>query len=354
MPKKSYIQTILNCFATLDIEGLESNLKKDRTYQEATAEVFLKKVCRILSKHIYYGDTGMLIYKGKCRGKECPNCGKRGYRFVGNLSGNFMDLIFEVEGDDILDIYACEFFEPFADIENLSFRKNPIITEDEKANFVVTPDYLAKLQAASEAWNEIITTPPRKLTFGNLKQWVEKHSATDSIIGSYDYEAPLMKWTDFSILYSELKEISNFIDSNYSKIQEAIALIDAIESEEQLLDWLVKFEECGNEAPYLLKYTFKKEDDYFKWNYKNPICFFGQVFNDVLYFLEYYQKPYSDMFQKYTTYTNEEASILFNVCYTEEEKKQLNSLKFHLENRKTLEAEGISVPLYINLNIEEN
>ena len=353
MPESTYLQTILRSFATLDIGSLESILKREYTYQDTTAEIFLREMGRIFNMHKDSGDTHQILYEGKCVGTECPSCGKRGYRFVGNHSGAFMDLVFECEGDDITDIYSCEHFMSHEDHIPLNFRHELEIAEDEKITFNITPEYLSKLNAAQTAMGELIQTPPRKLTFRDLSEWVQKHAPTNLLLDGYDPTEPTMKWTPFLMLYSDLRNITHYITEHFAEISRAVSRMAGLTIEEQLIQWLTEYEEAGNEAPWTLKYTFRKHGDCFRWNDKHPILFMGDVFHQVMYFLEYYEEHYTEMFQKYTTYSDEEASTLYNLS-ADEQRKTLFSLRFHLEKRKSLQEEGITLPLYINFYFEEN
>ena len=193
MPESTYLQTILGSFSTLDIGSLESILKREYSYEETTREIFLREIGKIFNNHRDSGDTHLIIYKGKCGGTECPSCGKRGYRFVGNHSGNFMDFVFECKGDDITDIYSCEHFFTHEETIPLNFRHELEIAEDEKVTFNITPEYLSKVNAANVAMEELIQTPPRKLTFHDLNDWVQKHASTNLLLGGYDPTEPTMK-----------------------------------------------------------------------------------------------------------------------------------------------------------------
>src|SRR5690554_3883593 len=105
-----YIQTILKAFTTMDIDTLHLHLK-DYSYQDTTKAVFLRELENVFVNFKQAGDTELFIYEGHCIGKSCSNCGKKGYRFVGNHSKGYLDMIFETEGDDILDIYSCAIFK---------------------------------------------------------------------------------------------------------------------------------------------------------------------------------------------------------------------------------------------------
>ena len=84
----NYLQSVLNYFATMDINNLRLYLKDEYPYQDTTKEIFLNKVSAIFKSCQKLKDTKLIIYKGKCGGRTCDNCGKPGYRFVGNISKN--------------------------------------------------------------------------------------------------------------------------------------------------------------------------------------------------------------------------------------------------------------------------
>jgi len=103
MPRRSYIQTILNAFVSMDIDTLRLYLKDEYSYEDTTKEIFLAEIERIFKRRKNAGDTKLIIYEGKCKD---DNCDKRGYRFVGNRSRNYIDLVFVTKKDDIINIFS--------------------------------------------------------------------------------------------------------------------------------------------------------------------------------------------------------------------------------------------------------
>ena len=352
MPKSSYLQTILNSFTTLDIKSLESHLKRNFTYEDTTADIFLREIGKIFNNAKQSGDTRLIIYEGKCGGTNCPSCGKKGYRFIGDRSLNYLDLIFDGEGDDITDIYTCQHFIAQDATISINYQHEFEIAQDEYVTFNNTPEYLAKVNAAMAAMDELVQTPPRVLIFEELSEWVEKHAPAYHLIGDFDISDPIMKWTPFISIYSDLESITRYIAHYYSEVSRGVLRIDSHTNEEQLLHWLTEHEEAGYGAPWVLKYTFIHKGDYYRWNDKSPIHFTGETFQKTIQFVEYYEQHYPEMFEKYTTRLNEETSFLHNIS-TDEEIKRLYSLRYHLDKRKALEAEGVITPLYINNNLED-
>jgi len=355
MISKHYVEGIIKCFTSMDIEKLRLHLKDEYSYEETTKEVFLREIEKIFRRFKNAGDTELIIYKGKCGGKTCPNCGKKGYRFVGNHTKNYLDLLFETEGDDITDINSCALFKTDEKIKKLNYPHEIDVNEDEKVSFVKTPEYRTKLNAATTAWNEIITSPPRKMDFQDLSYWIAKHAVAYQLIKDDDPFDQPMNWTPFISLYADLKDIRNYLSQNMDKISNANAAMQNNQTEEELIDWLLKYEDVGDDAPFFIKYDFfKNEGDYFRWNYQNPVHFKDDVFSQAIRFHNYYLAQHKKMLNKFTTYTSEEASIQYNFCGTKEETKRITSLSFHLQNRKELEIKGIFVPLWIDEMHSEN
>src|SRR5680860_1481225 len=171
MSTKTYLQSILHYFTIMDIDRLRYFLKDEYTYEETTKEIFLNEIESIFEAHRNSGDTELLLYPGVCAGKTCENCGKKGFRYVGNKSKNYMDLIFEIEEDDIKDIFSCGEFKSNAEISGLKTRASIYIHLDDRVSFKKTPEYWTKVYAAQDAYNELITTPPRTLDFDEFKYW---------------------------------------------------------------------------------------------------------------------------------------------------------------------------------------
>jgi hypothetical protein len=116
----------------MDIGRLRYFLKYEYTYEDTTQKIFLDEMERIFDSFRNTGDTELLLYNGACVGKTCENCGMNGYRFVGNISKNYLDLIFEIEGNDIKDIFECVQFETDVDIERLGIKADIDVDLDEK------------------------------------------------------------------------------------------------------------------------------------------------------------------------------------------------------------------------------
>jgi hypothetical protein len=335
----------------MDIASLRLHLKDEYNYEDTTKEIFLKEIEAIFEAHQNSGDTELLIYKGACAGTTCPNCGLKGYRFVGNHSKNYMDLLFEIEGDEIKDILSCSYFKPEVEIEGLQTKADIYFKEDDRITFNRTPDYWAKVYSATAATSEIITSPPRQITLEELSYWVDKHAVTDEIIGSYDVFKSQMRWTPFSMLYDELKKLRNYISRYNPDIRQANSFKSLLKTEQELIDWIFTNEALYEAAPFDLTFSFEKEGDGYIFNRGDQFILFGEEFDQTFGFIYFYKENYENLLQKYNTYTAEEESEAYNDQDLFREGVDFYSLKFHLEKRKAMKELGIDIPFYINQQI---
>jgi Zn-finger protein len=346
MPQNTYLQTILNAFENFDLETLKALLKR-KVYQDTTKEIFLKELEIVFIEFRDVHDTRLIMYPGECLEKElCDNCGKKGFRFVGDKSNNYFDLIFDMDGDDVKDIFDCSKLKTESTIENLKHKIHLVINEEDKVTFVKTEVYKDKIKRAYEAYAEIITNPPKELDFNDLGKWIEKHAVSNAIIGSYDPFEPAKKWSEFSSLYDDLRKSKNYISKNYHQILLANELLSNAKEEQDFIDWVIKYHKLFISATLDLIFDFSKEEIGFVYKKQNPIIFKGDVFNHTYHFLNSFQKYNEELLHKYSTYTAEEnIAAKNNIDYSK--KVDIFSIMYHLGRRKELAIKGIELPYYL-------
>jgi len=354
MHQITYIKSILSYFTSMDIANLRLHLKDEYAYQDTTKEIFLNEIERIFEEHQNLGDTELLIYKGACAGKICENWGCKGFRFLGNHSKNFMDLLFDIEGDDIKDIYSCEIFDTDVEINDLGRQACFYINPDDLSSFNKTPEYWAKVNSALAAYNEIVTNPPKPVIFEDLSNWVEKHADTDALIGSYYVFDPKMKWTPFSKLYEVFKKIETYILGYFDEIEKANSIIDQNYTDQELIDWLFRNEALFNAIPSELALSFSKDSDNYITDEEEKLIFDGYHFGKTFKIYRFYCETHVALMAKYNTYTNEEEYELREKVGYDDDSDEFFSLKYHVEKRKAMEELGVNIPLYLNEGQEFN
>ena len=141
----------------MDIDMLALILDENKTYQEATKEVFLEKLNVVFEKFKKENDTSLTPYPGVCKSTECSNTGCKGYSFVGNTSGTYIDLIFDDKEGEVHDIFYCHTMESEHQKLEDSNKINIYVGPEEEAAFVPTTEYLYQVQQSDKALKEILS-----------------------------------------------------------------------------------------------------------------------------------------------------------------------------------------------------
>jgi hypothetical protein len=320
----------------MDIDLLRYYLKDKYTYQEATKEVFLDKIERIFEAHRNAGDTELWLFPGACAGNDCENCGKKGYRFVGNHSKNYLNLIFETTGDNITDIYSCSQFQSDTEVPGLGSKSSIEIDLDERASFPKPPSYWTCVYTEQGAYNELITIPPRKLNYEELKYWLDKYTEFYQQIGGFRFTKPTVKWTPFLRLYYELAEIGLIISENIDQIRQANQTLEKIGSEQELIDWVISYEKIYHEGTIEMMYFFVKNGEDYGFAEFDQYLFTGETFAEVYAFFHSFEPHHTELISKYSIYTCEEEEEVANKEDWNINMHDRNSLHFHLQKRKEL------------------
>jgi hypothetical protein len=161
-----------------------------------------------------------------------------------------------------------------------------------------------------------------------------------------------MRWSPFSSLYAELREIRSYISTHLKEFIQANNSLEQIVTEQTLIDWLLKYEAIYEEACLDLKYVFVKDGESYISENLNSVNYTGEQFNQTFNFINSYQVHNEKLLKKYNTYTQEEDMEAFDKHDSQSEEVDFFSLRFHLEKRKALEEIGINIPFYINQEIK--
>jgi hypothetical protein len=121
MKLETQAEAVLHFFQKLDVDMINELLDSDRTYSDLDKAVFIQKLGVAFDQFLEAGDDQLELYSGKCNSEECDSCGCSGFSFLGNRSGNFMDLVVKIEEGRITDIYDCSDFK--ADTPERKFDK---------------------------------------------------------------------------------------------------------------------------------------------------------------------------------------------------------------------------------------
>lgn len=332
----------------MDIDYLKKHLKQEYSYQDAPKDIFLVEVASIFEAHHNSGDTELLIYKGSCASEFCGNCSKKGYRLIGNVSRNYFDLIFQIEEDDIKDIFSCSEFKTDDDSGELATYAGVDIDEDDRIHFNKTPEYWNKLNRAIEAYDELICEPPRIVTLEDCNYWINKYSFLNESIGGQNMFSPQMKWTKFSNLYAEIKEWCDFMNVDLDLMREAIEKFRIDFTESDLIAWVIEYEELFERVPGRLKYYLKKYDGYYETDLITPLFVKGKEFSSLADFSPKFFEHHSNLMEKYRAFTHIEETDIHRKFGFHNDVENLSTLEYHLKTREILKTLGIELPLFLN------
>lgn len=103
-------ETVLYFFQRLDIDMIKMLIDDANTYQDFEKKLFLKKLDYVFDDLLQAGNTYLNRYDGFCNSEEC-NFKCKGYSFVGNVTNDYMDFIFDIRDNRVFDMYECSQFK---------------------------------------------------------------------------------------------------------------------------------------------------------------------------------------------------------------------------------------------------
>jgi len=105
---KTHLDAVIHFICEMDVEMVATLLDDQRTYQDFSKSLFIRKLGDLFFEFEQLGDTQLLLDRGQCYG--C-SCGSSGYSFVGNKSMAYIDIVFIRDEDQkVTDIYECDDF----------------------------------------------------------------------------------------------------------------------------------------------------------------------------------------------------------------------------------------------------
>ena len=183
----------------MDIAALDECLDDDKLYNHVSKSEFLGEMEMLFNIFKGEGDTKLIAESGSCASVEC-NCGIKGYNFSGPESQLYISVIFETEGDELLDVSLCHHFRKDSSDEILTDQIFAVSAEDDHPVFndseYSEEELLILEQKCYNAFREIVTGEPVFLFSEDIWPWYKKHSE-------------LFEMIPFNIQHSE--PIENFV-----------------------------------------------------------------------------------------------------------------------------------------------
>lgn len=109
---KTHFDAVLYFMQGMDTKMLNLILDNKYTYQDLSKKVFLERLDLIFDIFKDDGSNYLNVFDGKCKECYCDNPNVQGFTFEGNNECNFrMNLLFESENNEVIDISECVNFE---------------------------------------------------------------------------------------------------------------------------------------------------------------------------------------------------------------------------------------------------
>jgi len=322
---------IIESFQNMNLNMLEVLLDDNRTYQEASKEVFLEKISDAFHEFKSDGDTLLKAFIGVCTSNLCPNKGCKGYSFIGNMTNNHIDLIFEEEDEEIIEIYHCNSFST----DNVNINREKLLSidimDDEKVNYKPSVEFLITVQKCKKAYDELMAYSNEIINKKIYFEWLEKYQ--DLFASRLFFSYNVNDYNKFNSLYFNMKELKEFLQSDNSA-KDAIIEFDDLDktNEIQFLKWLTKYEETSDKLVLFLYDDIDFEEPEKTTFFKvKELKISTSDFKNIARFKFIFDEPYFNFLDKYNTISKEELARLISQQAVLPD--NINSLAYHLEKR---------------------
>lgn len=237
---------IVRSIEQMDAELFEMLLNVDKTYQYVRKSVFVNKINDVFNELIEGGDSMLNSYPGICKSNDCNNRFCSGYRFVGNVSNKYFELIFKESRNEVDDIFQCfglELDNPEVEKgERISYR----IDAEYQDYFLLNTDFQEKKKVYIVAMEELNHYKDIEMPFDVLATWVNRYSGFFDSLSNVSIL--LNTFDSFKSIYIRLRFLANSYKRNLeAKLAYEQYLLLDLDNEKSILRWLVDHEKLGAE-----------------------------------------------------------------------------------------------------------
>jgi len=237
---------IIRSIEQMDAELFEMLLNIGKTYQYVRKSIFVNKFDSVFKELVDEGDTVLNSYPGMCKSKDCGNRFCSGYRFVGNVSKKYFELIFIEKRNEVDDIFHCSSLELDNGEENTGERIDIEFPTEEQEYFILNTDFQEKKKVYIVAMEELNQYNDTAMPFDVLSTWVNRYSGFFDSLSNVSIL--LNTFDSFKSIYIRLRFLAYSYKRNLeAKLAYEQYLLLDIENEKSILRWLVDHEKLGAE-----------------------------------------------------------------------------------------------------------
>jgi len=310
----------------LNIGLLEVLLDDTPICEKLRNDLFIERMEVVFNTFKASKDTFLMQYKGNCFNTRCKNKCK-GYVFVGNHSKKQFHVLCEETEEDLLSFYPIGNRLISKDIstenvENIPFPTTYCIDEVDYDG-----RYNSSIRQMDEAIRELTKDNDGFISKHDYIPWVEKHESfekeNDSLKNEFNHP--------FFDYYSKLSTLCEYLqkEEEVARSMQAYNILNKI-NEKSLLQWLVQYQEFGLGISYFM--YDKIENDKLKGflplrKEDNTYYYYGDL-QFLENFCDIFVELYYTKLDKFSTYHESDLN-----SFTDEEKANYTSLRFHLAER---------------------
>lgn len=276
-------------------------------YTEKIKLSTIGKLEKVFSEFESKHDTALIQIPGFNEIDQFVNQDCNRFSFIGNNSVSYIIVVFEENEITISDIHepwnsvgdklSAEFFQRFY-LSKYSDKH----TENESPL-----DFLLKAEKCNNALNEICRDQINYLQKEDYVNWLDKHEYLKDEHYSFSFY-PFPKLENFNNLCFKLNQFKYYVELTEDCIKANNEFNDIdISEEEELIEWLIKFETLGNKMDCIFETTLNKYENEEEFetgfvtaheDFKLKVSLAD--FKHVLKFIDNFFTPYWRFFEKYS------------------------------------------------------
>ena len=280
----------------MNISLLDFVLDDERAYMDVPKELFLKKINKEFDWLKKKGITQFSqVVKGYCG--DC-NKGCGGYTFLTD-NKDYLDLLFEEEGNEIQDIYICSKFINEKEIEK-EYEVYFSFYEDEKTNFKPSIDILIKksnIEIAEEDFNQF------KNNITDVEDICNWHYNSEKIGNSFDLfeEFDYKFYKSFGKIKAEISSIYEIV-AKYKLAVKAMKEFNSfdLKNEKNLVNWVLKYKNDNISFSSYEKNKNWEQNSLIHLESDPTVIFDCSKYKESLLFSDIYERYYLMLCEKYS------------------------------------------------------